>query len=195
VSDYDELDVPVPRPEALCRSFVRRLDPIWGYVFAACLLAVGGGVLGVLALITVTPMLGIAAKTLAAKISAIIALALGYLLAYVIFTRWRRARMGSKLALIRDGQLTKAMVEKRSMAVDKGRTDITFALPDGTIMTCAFNFWFAPEAEAAVRVLWSGSSHMLAFDRAGRMYSGHIKNISITRSKAMRPRGKAARGS
>jgi hypothetical protein len=181
VSDHDELAIPTPRPDALCKRFVQRMDPWWGYVVAGALLALGGAIVGVLALITAMPALGIKEKTLAAQVCAIVALVLGEVLAYVIFTRWRRLRMGRKRTLIRDGTLTTATVGKRSMAIDKGRTTIDLDLAGGPSARCAFNLWFAPSAGAEVRILWlalGDNPHVLAFDGAGRMYSGHIKSLA-----------------
>lgn len=181
LSDHDRLDSATPRPADVCDGFVRRMDPWWGYVFAGALLTLGCLVVSVVALIWITPMLGIEPKTTAAQIASIIALLGGLALAYVIFTRWRRTRTGRKRALIRDGTLARATVIERSMAVEKGRTDIDLAVEGGPIVQCAFNVWFSPRAGSSIRVLWlplDSAPHILAFDEAGRMYSGHIKGVS-----------------
>jgi hypothetical protein len=179
--DYAELDIPTPRPDELCRDFVRRLDPWPGYVIAGALLTLGCLVLSIVAMITVMPKLGIQEKTLGAQVSSIVALALGLVAAYLIFTRWRRARMARKGALIRNGVLTTAVVEDRSMSVSKGRTDVDLRIERGPLVEAAFNVWFSPGARSTIRVLWlpqDSNQHMLAFDDAGRMYSGHIKGLA-----------------
>jgi hypothetical protein len=175
MTDLARLDVPRPRPAALAASLVRRLDPWWGWVVAAVLLALAALVVGTLALVTVTPALGIADGTRAAQVTAAVCLLLAGVGAYVVFTRWRRARIGGKRALIRDGLLASATVVDGGRVLEKGRSDLELAITGGPTLRCAFNVWFGPAAGREIRVLWQpGAPTILAFDAAGRMYSGHV---------------------
>ncbi len=180
MTQYDELDVPRPRSEELAAKVVRRLDPWWGWVAAGALLALAGGVVGSLALMVLMPLLGVAEATPVAQVLAVVALGLAESAAFIVFTRWRRARIARKRALVRDGVLTTATVVERSRKLDKGRTDLTLVVSSGPSLRCLFNVWFGPAPGRDIRVLWlRGSATLLAFDTAGRAYSGHVKRVRL----------------
>ena len=155
---------------------VRRL--LLSTVVAGALLALAGLVLASLALMTVSPWLGIAYGTLAAQLTTLISLALGLSGAHVVFTRWRRARVDGKRALVRDGVLTTASVVRRRLEIDKLRSELSFELRGGPSLRCYFNLWFMPAPGREVRMLWQqGCPSLLAFDAAGRAYSGLVEDV------------------
>lgn len=175
----EELDVPRPRPDELAASVVRRLDPWWGWAIAGALLALGGLVVGTLALITIAEPLGVADGTLAAQVMTPLCLALGLGAACLVFVRWRRHRVAGKRALVRDGALARATVTDRWRTVKKGRSDVELAVAGGPVLACVFNVWFGPAPGREVRVLWMRDCPtILAFDDAGRMYSGHVDGVA-----------------
>ena len=178
MTDLDELDVPTPRPEALCKRYANRMDPWWGYAFAAGLLAIFGGVIGVLALIWLGPVLGIVEKSTAAKVAGIVALVLGELLAYVVFVKWRRRRMSQKLALVRDGRIIEARVTNKRVDLQKYSNIV--ALQYGRVeLTCGFNVWFGPNEGTTIKVLAKDDlTPVLAFSDRGRMYNGVVLRVA-----------------
>src|SRR5688572_2647229 len=154
------------------------MDPWWGYAFAAGLLAIFGGVIGVLALIWLGPVLGIVEKTTAAKVAGIVALVLGELLAYVVFVKWRRRRMSQKLALVRDGRIIDARVTNTSVDIEKYSKIVT--LQYGRVqLTCGFNVWFGPKEDTTIKILAKDDlKPVLAFSDRGTMFNGVVLRVT-----------------
>jgi len=174
-----ELDVPPPRPDALCQRYARRMDPWWGFAIAAALITLFAVVITSVLAIKLMGWLGIRDGSTGAKIVSGGILVVGTVAARQVFRRWRRRRLAVKRRLVRDGVI-------HEVRVAASRREL---LPSGTRQFSAivrvvgpqvdedvgFNLWFSPPVGTTIRVLHEpGLRPVVAFDAAGRMYNGLV---------------------
>ena len=176
MSPLQELSVDAPRPVPLARRYARKLDPWWGFVVAGVVWFVVVLVLTILAAIEVGEALGYADASTGAQVLTVIALVAGLTIGIAGFTWWRRRRLATKARLVRDGDLIEVEVTGRPFRLTgwKTRTTVDLAGHDRTLR-CVFNRWFLPTPGDTITVLHHRSTHhIVAFDRAGAMFSGHV---------------------
>jgi hypothetical protein len=177
VSDLAELDMQTPRPDELCARFARRMDPWWGFVIAGGLFMLVGLIVPTLVLIALGPRLGMVDGSHAAQVFSLGGEAIGALVAWKLFARWRNARLGAKRELIRAGKLVDMTVDAQLSSLLRSRrySHCVRLSGGGVTLDCGFNLWFAPSPGETVHLLYKrGLVPVLAFDASGRMYNGQV---------------------
>lgn len=175
----EELSVATPRPDALCRRYARKMDPWWGFTIAAAIWTVCSLTVVSLVVMELNPVFGFEDGSTGAKVLTLVLMLTGGFAAFQVFTWWRRRRLASKEALVRDGEMIEAFVLSRDIAaVSRKSTVVELETADRTLR-CEFNLWFVPTKGETIKVLHHrGGSHVLAFGRSGAMYSGHVRSVT-----------------
>ncbi len=175
-SPIEELSVPTPRPDPLCREYARRIDPWWGFAFAGFLWIVMANAMTLVATIKLCDALGYEDQSSGAKALGGALQIVGLSLSVVTFILWRSHRLGTKERMIREGELLEvAVVGKPFMLGNRTKTMVALEGED-VEMRCVFNRWFSPDTGDTIEVLFHPAiNHLLAFGRHGEMYSGHVR--------------------
>ncbi len=176
MTPLDELSVKAPRPAALYGRYARRLDPWWGFVIAAWVWATGALVVQVLALIAILRAFGLRDGSPGARVVALVLFLAVGALTIASFRWWRRHRLASKAALIRDGELVEVQVTARPFEAFgwKSRTALELVGANRRLR-CVFNRWFLPTVGQPIMLLHHRAlAHVVAFGPSGAMYAGHV---------------------
>jgi hypothetical protein len=175
----EELSVAKPRPAGVCMRLARRLDPAWGFVVAGLIWAVLALSIATVVLMQVIRVLDLADGSTGSRIASLIVLPLGAVAGFYAFRHWRRARLRGKEMLLRDGALVEATVLKRSGDLEE--TEVKLLAKDRELR-CVFHRWFAPAEGSSIRLIHHpATAHVVAFDRHGAMYSGHVRGGQLGR--------------
>lgn len=177
MTPLEELSIATPRADAVCKRYARRMDPWWGFVIAGVIWWVCVMSMTTVAMIKISDSLGYAAGSSGAKKLSMIALPIAFALTIFGFVWWRRRRLGTKEKLVRDGDLVDVEVTGRPFQLggSKTRTAVDLVGADRELR-CVFNRWFLPAKGDTIKLLnHRGVAHVVAFDRDGAMYSGHVR--------------------
>ena len=180
MAPLDELSIPVPRPEPLCKRYARRLDPWWGFVVAGTIWTVVAMVVTMLAMMKVSDRLGYEDGSRGAQVLAVISLVGAATFTIVTFRWWRTRRLASKATLIREGALRVMTVTGRPFRLGRSTSTAVDLEGGDRTLRCVFNRWFAPLTGETIKVLHHPAvPHLIAFDRTGSMYSGHVRSGQV----------------
>jgi hypothetical protein len=176
MSALDELSIPAPRPDPLCRRYARKMDPWWGFVLAGVIWFACAMSMVTLAGIKLTSALGYADGSPETRRLSLIVEVAGLAATIGLFVWWRRRRLATKETLVREGDLVEVTVTGRPLQLSKTRTVVDFD-GDDRELRCVFNRWFLPRTGETVTILHHPRvPHLVAFGSSGGMFSGHVRS-------------------
>lgn len=178
MTNLEELADDVPRPAQVAKRYARRLDPWWGFVIAGIIWAVCAQAIIAIVGIKVNSALGYEDASTGARVVMMTGLVVGGVLAIAGFIWWRRRRLAVKELLVREGDLLDADVTGRPFQLGGWKTRTAVDLEcDDRALRCVFNRWFLPTPGDTIKLLHHPDvPHVVAFDRSGRMFSGHVRS-------------------
>jgi hypothetical protein len=181
MTPLEELSVAVPRSDALCKRYARKMDPWWGFVLAGAIWAVCALTIVTLAMMKIGGALGYEDGSHGAKMLSAFMMPIGAILAILAFRWWRHRRLAAKEKLVRDGALVEMEVTGRPFQLGGSKTRTAVDLVgDDRAMRCVFNRWFLPSTGETLSVLHHRDvPHVVAFGRSGAMYSGHVTSGAV----------------
>ncbi len=178
MSPLDELSVPAPRPEPICRRYARKMDPWWGFVLAGVIWFVCAMSMVTVAGIELTSSLGYEAGSLETRRLSLLIEIAGLVVTIGLFVWWRRRRIATKETLVREGDLVEVTVTGKPFQLAGTKTRTVVDLDgDDRQLRCVFNRWFLPRTGEVITILHHpGVPHLVAFGSTGGMYSGHVRS-------------------